>query len=347
MSTTSLRLRGFRAARRPLLAAGLILAAIVSGEPAEAAPPIRTSASNQVPACVTPARLMAFLTTRNTNLDPRFADIASWYKRHGDALKVRWDYAFYQMIIETNYLTYLRGNGRRGDVDPRQNNFAGIGTTGGGVPGDSFPDVSTGVRGQIEHLVVYSGERVASPVAPRTRLKQDHILALSEPISRKRAVTFQDLAGRWAVDRAYARSIESIAQRFQATYCTGQQVAERAQKTAQPAPRAPSPPFQTAATAIPARPVAPAPKSKGAEPTACRILTASYGGRKTMLIRHVTNDAIEFTALGVLDGFERSMTDNYLRVHAPNGVVIGEFASSDDAFARAFKLCPGAERNSG
>ena len=98
---------------------------------------------------------MAFLTERNTRLDPRFRDIAVWYKRHGEALGVRWDYAFFQMVIETNFLTYLRGNGKRGDVDPRQNNFAGIGTTGGGVPGDSFPDVSTGVRGQIEHLVVY------------------------------------------------------------------------------------------------------------------------------------------------------------------------------------------------
>ena len=66
-----------------------------------------------------------------------------------------------------------------------------------------------------------------------------------------------------------------------------------------------------------------------------------------MLIRQVTADAIEFTALGVLDGFERSMTDSYLKVHAPNGVIIGEYPSSDDAFARAFKLCPGAERHSG
>ena len=344
MRTSSYWQRASAAAWRPFLATGLILAALVSGETAEAAaPPIRTSPSNQVPACVTPARLMAFLSTRNTNLDPRFADIASLYKRHGEALNVRWDYAFYQMVIETNFLTYLRGNGRRGDVDPRQNNFAGIGTTGGGVPGDSFPDVSSGVRGQIEHLVVYSGERVASPVAPRTRLKQDHILALSEPLARKRPLTFQDLAGRWAVDRAYGRSIESIAQRFAATYCTGQQIAERAP------PRSPPPAtsFQTATAAIPARPAAAPSAAQRHEPTACRILTASYGGKKTLLIRHVTNDAVEFTALSVLDGFERSMTDNYLRVHAPNGVIIGEFPSSDDAFARAFKLCPGAEPRNG
>ena len=88
---------------------------------------------------------MAFLATRNSNLIPRFSTIASWYARHGDAWRVRWDYAFFQMLIETNFLTYRQPNGRWGDVDPKQNNFAGLGTTGGGVPGDSYPDVSTGV----------------------------------------------------------------------------------------------------------------------------------------------------------------------------------------------------------
>ena len=39
-----------------------------------------------------------------------------------------------------------------GDVSVEQFNFAGIGTTGGGVPGNSYPDVRTGVRAQIQHL---------------------------------------------------------------------------------------------------------------------------------------------------------------------------------------------------
>jgi hypothetical protein len=61
----------------------------------------------------------------------------------------------------------------------------------------------------------------------------------------------------------------------------------------------------------------------------------------------VAEDAVEFTALRVLDGFERSMVDSYVKVHAPGGVVIGEFPSSDAAFARAFEFCPGAERRAG
>ena len=120
---------------------------------------------------------MRHLLERTRDLDPRFRDIAGYYKLHGEALGIRWDYAFYQMLLETNYLSYKTDSGRRGDVDPRQNNFAGIGTTGGGVPGDSFPDVSTGVLAQMQHLIAYSGERVAKPLAPRTREKQDDIIA--------------------------------------------------------------------------------------------------------------------------------------------------------------------------
>ena len=191
----------------------------VAAHAAPTLPEIRLSPRNTVPACVTPERLMAFLKTRNSNLDPRFRNIASFYKTHGEAWGVRWDYAFFQMAIETNFLTYRAPSGRMGDVNPKQNNFAGIGTTGGGVPGDSFPDVSTGVLGQIQHLVVYSGEMIPHPVAPRTRLKQEHILHHSLKLNRP--VRFSDLARRWAADPKYAGSIEWVAERFRASYCKG------------------------------------------------------------------------------------------------------------------------------
>ena len=123
------------------------------------------------------------------------------------------------MAIETNFLTYRRPDGRMGDVDPKQNNFAGIGTTGGGVPGDSFPDVKTGVLAQIQHLVVYSGETIAAPVAPRTQLKQEHILLKSRELNRP--VRFSDLARRWAADPKYGQSIEWAAESFRAEHCRG------------------------------------------------------------------------------------------------------------------------------
>ena len=76
------------------------------------------------------------------------------------------------MIIETGSLTYRNGN-RSGDVKPAQNNFAGLGATGGGETGESFKDIATGVRGHIEHLLLYAGQRVDNPVAERTRKVQE------------------------------------------------------------------------------------------------------------------------------------------------------------------------------
>jgi Mannosyl-glycoprotein endo-beta-N-acetylglucosaminidase len=135
--------------------------------------------------------------------------IAKLYKEHGDKYGVRWDYAFFQMSIETGYLAFRRPGGKAGDVKVRQYNFAGIGTTGGGVPGDSYPDMSTGVLAQIQHLVAYSGEQIDKPVAPRTREMQGSIIEVSRKL--KRSVTFADLSGRWAADKRYGVTIEKIA----------------------------------------------------------------------------------------------------------------------------------------
>lgn len=180
-------------------------------------PEIRMHRDNGVPACVTPDRLMAFLQMRNARLAPRYRDIAKWYRHHGEAWRVRWDYAFFQMALETNFLSYRRANGDPGDVRPEQNNFAGIGATGGGVPGDRFPDVSTGVLAQIQHLVAYSGEPVDRPVAARTKLKQNDIVSVMRRL--KRAPRFSDLARRWAADARYANSIAFIAESFERTFC--------------------------------------------------------------------------------------------------------------------------------
>src|SRR5262245_35029493 len=199
-----------------------LLAAFVTGVLPAAArgpvlPDIRLSPGQKVPACVTPRRLMHHVLERTPDLRPAFRDIARYYRQHGEALRVRWDYAFFQMLLETNYLSYRTGSGRWGDVDPRQNNFAGIGTTGGGVPGDSFPDVPTGVLAQMQHLIAYSGERVSSLLAPRTREKQDDIIERSLALGRP--VRFDDLTNRWAADRNYARSIEWVAERYRHANC--------------------------------------------------------------------------------------------------------------------------------
>ena len=66
---------------------------------------------------------------------------------------VRPEVAFAQTMKETGWLQY------GGDASIAQFNFAGLGTTGGGVAGNSFADVRTGVRAQIQHLKAYATDQ--------------------------------------------------------------------------------------------------------------------------------------------------------------------------------------------
>ncbi len=250
-----------KAATWSAIGAGAALIVSLSALPAGAATPqIRTSSANTVPQCVTPQRLMDFLKNRNPHIEPRFADIARLYKRYGEAWRVRWDYAFFQMAVETNFLSFKRGDGSWGDVKPRQNNFAGLGTTGGGVPGDSYPNVGTGVLAQIQHLVVYSGEHVANPVGARTRLKQDDILESTAHL--KGRTTFADLSRRWAADRHYGAAIEWVAGKYRAAYCRN--VEAPAKTTTQVA---------TAETQLPPAATLGGPEAKGGDPMAPPVRT--------------------------------------------------------------------------
>lgn len=342
---TAVRNRFSRNGLAAALAALLTATASATAAAAPGAPPeIRISNRNQVPACVTPGRLMRFLTDRNPALLPKFRGIAQHYKEHGARLRVRWDYAFFQMILETNYLTFRNASGP-GDVKPTQNNFAGIGTTGGGVPGDSFPDVSSGVLGQMQHLVAYSGERVVDPVARRTREKQDDIISVSQRLGR--APTFRDLAGRWAVDRRYWQSITFIADLYATRFCNGAPVDPEIDRPASPpqtanAREASARPSQVAAALVGGPPKV----AQRARP-ACKVFTASYGGAKNVLIRHERDGEIHFTALQVLDGQEQPLADAFIRSHAPGGQMVGEYANRDAALTGAFNRCPAGSSLSG
>jgi len=162
--------------------------------------------------------MMGYLKSRNPELNPRFAGIATDYMRLGEALGVRWDYAFYQMIVETGALSYRRGN-RSGDVKPAQNNFAGLGATGGGIPGESFKDIATGVRAHLEHLLLYAGDKLQNPTAERTRKVQEWGVLTAWQARFKRPITFVDLAQQWAPgSNGYARMLADIAERF-AEFC--------------------------------------------------------------------------------------------------------------------------------
>lgn len=72
------------------------------------------------------------------------------YYDEATAEGIRPEVPFVQTMKETGWLQY------GGDASIEQFNFAGLGTTGGGVAGNSYPDVRTGIRAQIQHLKAYA-----------------------------------------------------------------------------------------------------------------------------------------------------------------------------------------------
>ena len=203
---------------RALSALALALTASAAAIPGPAAagglPEVKLSAKNAIPACATPGRLQSFLESRNGKIDPKFGAIAADYARTGEDLKVRWDVAFFQMLLETGNLSFT------GDVSPKQNNFAGLGATGRHEPGETFADVKTGVKAHLQHLLMYAGETVADPVAERTRKVQEWGVLDNWLKSSDEPMTFDRLAKKWAPgSRGYARDIGGISDAFYSGLC--------------------------------------------------------------------------------------------------------------------------------
>ncbi|HRY05855.1 MAG TPA: glucosaminidase domain-containing protein [Hyphomicrobiaceae bacterium] len=198
-----------------VISAALAASMLVSVQASAASlPAIKASSSNQVPACATPGRLMAFAQSRNSRINQRFDDTATAYMRFGEALKIRWDYAFFQMLVETANLSFV------GDVKPSQYNFAGLGATGGGVRGERFDNLFDGVKAHLQHVLMYSGEHIDDPVAERTRKVQEWGVLTKWQRSIRGPMTFAHLTRQWSPkDRGYARDIGAVASAFYKNFC--------------------------------------------------------------------------------------------------------------------------------
>ncbi len=181
-------------------------------------PVIKVSAANPVPGCATPGRLQAYLAKRNGSLSGQFKTIAVDYMREGELLGIRWDFAFYQMMLETGNLSYTKG-ARINGVKPEQNNFAGLRPVEKSTY-ESFPDVATGVRAHLQHVSLYNGETVSEPVAQRTRRIQEMGLLAQWRKTIKHDVTYSNLAEKWTDGSdTYASRLEEIAKQFDGDYC--------------------------------------------------------------------------------------------------------------------------------
>lgn len=108
---------------------------------------------------------------------------------------VRVEVVFAQAMHETGWLQF------GGDVRIEQFNFAGIGASGNGAHGNSFKDVREGLRAQVQHLKAYAS------TAPLNNACVDPRFAY---VNRGCAPTVEKLAGKWAVDSSYGKSLCQI-----------------------------------------------------------------------------------------------------------------------------------------
>ncbi|MDB9456483.1 N-acetylmuramoyl-L-alanine amidase [Dolichospermum circinale CS-534/05] len=144
-------------------------------------------------------QLKSLLQANNPNALNQFPDLPRLYIEESTREGVNHDIAFSQMCLETGYLDF------GGDVEPSQNNFCGLGTTGGGVKGASFPDARTGVKAHIQHLKAYASKDPVVPpiVDPRFDL-----------VARGIASLVSDLSGLWATDPNYGNKILAVQRRL-------------------------------------------------------------------------------------------------------------------------------------
>ncbi len=140
----------------------------------------------------TELQLVMFLKKNNELGVKDFPELAKLYREEGSIEGVDYDIAFAQMCLETNFLRF------GSVIKPTQNNFAGMGTPGGGPEGASFETARVGVRAHIQLLKAYASTEplVQENVNPRFRF-----------ITRGIAPLVGQLSGRWQPPTDYGDRI--------------------------------------------------------------------------------------------------------------------------------------------
>ncbi|MBQ9480324.1 MAG: tetratricopeptide repeat protein [Selenomonadaceae bacterium] len=145
---------------------------------------------------VTQAQMVALINKRNPKplLNCSVQEIVQLYYEEAGREGIRPDVALCQALKETAFFAY------GGDVDPKQNNYCGLGATGNHEPGNSFDSPRMGVRAHIQHLLAYTTKR-----EPRTILvdpRYNLVKNLRKDIFGK-LTHWTDLNGTWAVPGTY------------------------------------------------------------------------------------------------------------------------------------------------
>ena len=137
-------------------------------------------------------KMAAYIKKRNpqTKLSCSVDALVQYYYAEAGAEGIRPDLALCQAIKETGCFAY------GGDVLPEQNNYCGLGTTGGGVKGHYFASPEIGVRAHVQHLLAYS-----SMLPPKKELVDPRYQLVKEkhPEIFGKVTTWTGLNGKWAV----------------------------------------------------------------------------------------------------------------------------------------------------
>ena len=145
---------------------------------------------------------------KQTNPKVRLAcsveELVDFYWQEAEREEVRPDLALAQSLVETG--TYAYG----GDVHHNQNNFCGLGTTGGGVKGATFKTPELGVRAHIQHLLAYTQKK-----RPQTKIVDPRYeLAHNIRMERGMVDTWYGLNGTWAMGSMYCEKIMATYQKM-------------------------------------------------------------------------------------------------------------------------------------
>ena len=143
-------------------------------------------------------------TNPKVRLDCSVEELVDLYWQEAEREGVRPDLALAQSLVETG--TYAYG----GDVHHKQNNFCGLGTTGGGVKGASFKTPELGVRAHIQHLLAYTQKK-----RPQTKIVDPRYeLAHNIRLERGMVDTWYGLNGTWAMGSLYCEKIMATYQKM-------------------------------------------------------------------------------------------------------------------------------------
>ena len=143
------------------------------------------------------AAALIYLNNSDPQLNCSVDELVHLYWDEAGREGVREDLALAQAIVETGFFRF------NGDVKPEQNNFCGLGTTGGGVEGEYFDEPEIGVRAHIQHLLAYSTKKQPSTDIVDPRYELAHAIRKERGLIDK----WSGLNGTWAMGSFYCEKI--------------------------------------------------------------------------------------------------------------------------------------------